>query len=202
MLWFGKQRKLDAKTVSQWVGSVRSNADRNQFRQVRKNVQSKMLDEIATHILPMESDTDGQTAYLMIHFFSGRASLPAFAIALQVSPETTEKAETLFLSAVSRPSPTSDFELAVAYNCSLEITNETLVQHYKEAILLANHGLKHWPNVAEIWRQRGVLRLTQDDYKGALDDLQKARNLKSDMFWLEEPIQFAQNKISGNRTSP
>jgi tetratricopeptide (TPR) repeat protein len=164
------------------------------MRAMRKQVQARLFDQIVQHILPIQSDTDGKAAYLLIHFFSGRSELPTFSNMLDVTPEATQKAREVFEKATSGPSPSDEFELTAVYNCCLEIANEAAEGHYAEALILANHGVKFWPLHAELWRQRGVLRLTQGDYDGALTDLHHAQTMKPEMYWLREPIKFAQER--------
>ena len=191
MKWFQKDERLDHKTILKWIFSIRSDADVQKLREMRKQVQAGMLNEIGTHILAIDSEEDGEAAYLLVHFMSGRARIPMFADMLAVKPERTRKAEALFSKLASAPSPSEQFELTAVYNCCLEVANETIEQHYAEALALANHGVKHWPQHGELWRERGVLKLTQGDYDGALSDLRKAESLKPDMEWLSEPLKFA-----------
>ena len=160
---------------------------------MRKTIQAGMLNEIATNLLTTFDDDDGQAAYLAIHILSGRTKLQP--VLLAVNPAISKMAQTLFERATVKPPPSEQFELTCVFNCSLEITNEALERHYQDAIVLANHGIQHWPAHAELWRQRGVLRLTEGGYTAALDDLRRAREMKPEMFWINEPIKYAEARL-------
>jgi hypothetical protein len=189
MPWFRRSTRLDSKTINTWIGSVRSQSERRTFHEMRKNVQAGMLNEIATHFLSTFTDKDGEAAYLAIHVLSGRTKIKP--VLLEVNPKASRKAEELFRAATSSPPPTEQFAITCVYNCSLEITNETLEEHYADALILADHGLTHWPGFAELWRQRGVLRLATSDIPGAIEDLRKAKAMKADLLWIDEPLAYA-----------
>jgi len=197
MKWFQKEQKLDHKTILLWIFALRSNSDITNMRAMRKQVQAGMFNEIITHLLPLASEEDGDAAYLLVHFFSGRVDRPTFAEMLEANPDVTRKARSVFSKAAALASPSEQFETTAVYNCCLEVANETIEKHYTEALVLANHGVKLWPGHGELWRERGVLKMISGDYQGALEDLRRAASLNPEMDWLAEPIAFAERKLAG-----
>jgi tetratricopeptide (TPR) repeat protein len=54
--------------------------------------------------------------------------------------------------------------------------------NYREANAQLEMALKTYPNYAEAYAERGLIRLKQKDYPGARDDLQKALEIKPDNY--------------------
>jgi hypothetical protein len=197
--WFSQRKSLDLATVSKWIGSVRSKRDKDAFHTMRKHTQQRMFNEIVTHLVPVESDEDAELAYLMVQFYSGRAYLPVFGEVLEMRPKVSSMAASLFASFTATNAPTEQFNMTAICNCSVEVTNEAIEHNYENAAMLADHGIRLWPEVGELWRQRGVMRLAQDDYIGALSDLHHANILKPGMIWIDEPINFASKEAGRHK---
>jgi len=200
MSLFGK-KKVDAKTISRWIASVESNAELKNFREMRKNLQSVMFNEISDNILPVQSEFDGKVTYLMVHMISGRSLLPDFGPMLDASPEAANLARALFEQATSDPPASEQFQMTAWLTCGVEIANEAIAENYDAALTLADYGVKTWPTVAEIWHARGILKIAKEHFRGAAEDLLTAQDLDPKLPWLHEPLEYAQARCPGGPVS-
>jgi hypothetical protein len=195
MPWFSpKNSKPDDKTIALWIGSIRSNSDREQFHLMLKQSQQTLMNGIAEEVLPLTGESDPEVAYLLVHHLSGRALLPSFKDVLDLYPGSGAKAAALYKLATE--SGLSDaMNDASIFTCSLEITNECKERHYAESLIIANHGIGLWPDVGELWRQRGVVKIALGDYGGASVDLKRAKELNPATLWLNEPLATVERLI-------
>ncbi len=191
MNWFSKLiSKPSPNKIRWWIGSVGCDNDKANFHVTRKNCQNELFGEVFQTLFGEPAEHNGEIAFLLVHLLSGRCAIPFVRESLRsVNESNLDEADRIFKT-VSTEQKSQVNGLAM-FLCSLEVTNETLESHYENALSIADFGVERWPDVGELWRQRGVLKIALGRYSDAARDLAHAKSLNPSMLQLEEPIECA-----------
>jgi len=189
MSWLFRNRKVPTtKQLCWWIGSIGSEADRREFIEMRKRCQQALFELVGSDLMQYRTEQDAITGTLLVHFLSGRGSIPDFRTAREVEPVAFERAEKLFASWEQKLGDLNGMSMML---CSLNISAEVLAGTYDNARIVATYGLERWPDNGELWRQRGVVNLSLQNYGLARIDLKRAFALQPSLVQLSEPLNAA-----------
>ena len=137
MRWmFGSSNAPSNREICFWLSGMKP-SQKNRYREFHKQTREVLFSAIVSEMYPVNSEHDGEIAYLLVHLCSGRGALPHAVEAFQsIKPEEWRHAQETFSSYDAATASFEFFALMGAVTCG-EIINEALEEHYDWALILS-----------------------------------------------------------------
>ncbi len=208
MRWmFSNSNAPSNRDICFWLSGMKP-SQKNRFREFHKQTRDVLFSAIASEMYPMNSEHDGEIAYLLVHLCSGRGALPHAVEAFQsIKPEEWHHAQEVFSVYDFATASPEFFALMGTVTCG-EIINEALEEHYDWALILANSAADRFKGTfiePEVLRCRGVVLLALNHPSAAIDDLERALDLHAQleitsgksapMVGVREPLEAARRLV-------
>jgi hypothetical protein len=208
MRWlFGSSNAPSNRDICFWLSGMKP-SQKNRFREIHNRAREVLFSAIGSEMYPVNSEHDGEIAYILVHLCSGRGALPhAVELFQSIKPEEWRLAQETF-SSYDVASASFDFFVIMGTVTCGEIINEALEEHYDWALILANTAADRFKGTflePEVLRCRGIVLLALNHPSSAIDDLERALALHAEletksgksapMVGIREPLEAARRLV-------